>query len=134
MACWAAQPLHSMPHRAVPPALLTRCRPTLRVLPSAHSRIYVCLPALPPPQEPKACSIVLRGASKDVLNEVERNLHDAMGVARNVCIGGCAWLPRAPASQGRSGSRALMDAASLLLSAAPVSAVCACFAQPQRQG
>lgn len=43
------------------------------------------LPALA--QEPKACSIVLRGASKDVLNEVERNLHDAMGVARNVCIG-----------------------------------------------
>ena len=34
--------------------------------------------------EPKACSVVLRGASKDVLNEVERNLHDAMGVARNV--------------------------------------------------
>ena len=33
---------------------------------------------------PKACSIVLRGASKDILNEVERNLHDAMGVARNV--------------------------------------------------
>lgn len=38
-------------------------------------------------KDPKACSIVLRGASKDVLNEVERNLHDAMGVARNVCIG-----------------------------------------------
>lgn len=37
-------------------------------------------------QEPKACSIVLRGASKDVLNEVERNLHDAIGVARNVCL------------------------------------------------
>ena len=35
-------------------------------------------------QEPKACSVVLRGASKDVLNEVERNLQDAMGVARNV--------------------------------------------------
>uniref|UniRef100_A0A7S2Z4U3 T-complex protein 1 subunit gamma n=1 Tax=Chloropicon laureae TaxID=464258 RepID=A0A7S2Z4U3_9CHLO len=35
-------------------------------------------------KEPKACSVVLRGASKDVLNEVERNLHDAMGVARNV--------------------------------------------------
>jgi T-complex protein 1 subunit gamma len=31
-----------------------------------------------------ACSILLRGASKDVLNEIERNLHDAMGVARNV--------------------------------------------------
>lgn len=37
-------------------------------------------------QEPKACSIVLRGASKDVLNEVERNLQDAMEVARNVCL------------------------------------------------
>ncbi|KAL3150294.1 T-complex protein 1 subunit gamma [Trebouxia sp. C0010 RCD-2024] len=36
--------------------------------------------------KPKACSIVLRGASKDVLNEVERNLHDAMGVARNVAL------------------------------------------------
>ena len=33
---------------------------------------------------PKACTIVLRGASRDVLNEVERNLRDAMGVARNV--------------------------------------------------
>lgn len=28
---------------------------------------------------PKACSIVLRGASKDVLNEVERNLHVSGG-------------------------------------------------------
>ncbi|KAL6775915.1 CCT3 [Auxenochlorella protothecoides x Auxenochlorella symbiontica] len=37
-------------------------------------------------EDPKACSIVLRGASKDVLNEVERNLHDAMGVARNVVL------------------------------------------------
>jgi T-complex protein 1 subunit gamma len=35
-------------------------------------------------QEPKACTILLRGASKDTLNEVERNLHDAMGVARNI--------------------------------------------------
>ena len=35
-------------------------------------------------ENPRACSIVLRGASKDVLNEVERNLQDAMGVARNV--------------------------------------------------
>lgn len=34
-------------------------------------------------KNPSACSIVLRGASKDVLNEIERNLHDAMGVARN---------------------------------------------------
>lgn len=37
-------------------------------------------------KEPKACTIVLRGASKDVLNEVERNLHDAMGVARNIIV------------------------------------------------
>jgi T-complex protein 1 subunit gamma len=35
-------------------------------------------------KDPKACSIILRGASKDVLNEIERNLQDAMGVARNV--------------------------------------------------
>lgn len=34
-------------------------------------------------KNPKACSIVLRGASKDVLNEIERNLGDALGVARN---------------------------------------------------
>lgn len=33
-----------------------------------------------------ACSIVLRGASKDTLNEVERNLHDAMSVARNIIL------------------------------------------------
>ena len=37
-------------------------------------------------QEPKACSILLRGASKDVLNEIERNLQDALGVARNVVV------------------------------------------------
>lgn len=35
-------------------------------------------------KDPKACTILLRGASKDILNEVERNLHDAMGVSRNV--------------------------------------------------
>jgi T-complex protein 1 subunit gamma len=34
--------------------------------------------------EPKACTIVLRGGSKDVLNEIERNLQDAMQVVRNV--------------------------------------------------
>jgi hypothetical protein len=37
------------------------------------------------PQDPKACTIVLRGASKDVLNEVERNLHVS---------GGLAWFDR----------------------------------------
>jgi T-complex protein 1 subunit gamma len=35
---------------------------------------------------PKACTIILRGASKDVLNEVERNFQDAMNVARNVML------------------------------------------------
>lgn len=35
-------------------------------------------------EDPKACTIVLRGGSKDVLNEIERNLHDAMEVVRNV--------------------------------------------------
>ena len=30
--------------------------------------------------------MLLRGANKDVLNEVERNLHDAMAVARNVYL------------------------------------------------
>ena len=35
-------------------------------------------------KNPKACTILLRGPSKDILNEIERNLHDAMGVARNV--------------------------------------------------
>ncbi|CAG0921340.1 unnamed protein product [Notodromas monacha] len=34
----------------------------------------------------KACTIVLRGASKDVLKEVERNLQDAMFVARNIML------------------------------------------------
>lgn len=34
--------------------------------------------------EPTACSIVLRGASKDVLNEMERNLHDCLAVAKNI--------------------------------------------------
>jgi len=35
-------------------------------------------------ENPKACSILLRGASKDVLNEMERNLQDAMCVGRNI--------------------------------------------------
>lgn len=37
-------------------------------------------------QDPKACTILLRGPSKDILNEVERNLHDALGVARNLAL------------------------------------------------
>jgi T-complex protein 1 subunit gamma len=37
-------------------------------------------------KDPKACTIALRGASKDVLNEIERNLQDAMNVIRNVVL------------------------------------------------
>ena len=35
-------------------------------------------------KDPKACTILLRGPSKDILNEIERNLTDAMSVARNI--------------------------------------------------
>ncbi|KAH1247730.1 T-complex protein 1 subunit gamma [Glycine max] len=35
-------------------------------------------------KEPKACTVLLRGASKDLLDEVERNPQDAMSIARNI--------------------------------------------------
>ena len=37
-------------------------------------------------KNPKACSIILRGGSKDVLSEMDRNLQDAMAVARNIIM------------------------------------------------
>uniref|UniRef100_H3AM02 T-complex protein 1 subunit gamma n=1 Tax=Latimeria chalumnae TaxID=7897 RepID=H3AM02_LATCH len=37
-------------------------------------------------KDPKACTIILRGASKEILAEVERNLQDAMQVCRNVLL------------------------------------------------
>uniref|UniRef100_A0A672RRH0 T-complex protein 1 subunit gamma n=1 Tax=Sinocyclocheilus grahami TaxID=75366 RepID=A0A672RRH0_SINGR len=37
-------------------------------------------------KDPKACTILLRGASKEILAEVERNLQDAMQVCRNVLL------------------------------------------------
>lgn len=37
-------------------------------------------------KNPTACTILLRGASKDILMEVERNLQDAMQVARNIAL------------------------------------------------
>lgn len=37
-------------------------------------------------KDPKACTIILRGASKEILAEAERNLQDAMNVARNVML------------------------------------------------
>jgi T-complex protein 1 subunit gamma len=36
--------------------------------------------------KPKACTILLRGAGKDILNEIERNLQDALHVAKNVYL------------------------------------------------
>lgn len=37
-------------------------------------------------ESPKACTILLRGASKDILAGIERSLQDAMCVARNVVL------------------------------------------------
>ncbi|GBG26022.1 T-complex protein 1 subunit gamma [Hondaea fermentalgiana] len=37
-------------------------------------------------KDPKACTLLLRGGSKDVLNEVERNIQDAMQVAKNIVL------------------------------------------------
>lgn len=37
-------------------------------------------------KDPQACTILLRGPSKDILNEIDRNLQDAMSVARNVFL------------------------------------------------
>jgi len=37
-------------------------------------------------ESPKACTIILRGASKDVLNEIERNLGDAMNIVRTIMM------------------------------------------------
>jgi T-complex protein 1 subunit gamma len=62
-------------------------------------------------KEPKACTILLRGASKDILNEVERNLQDAMHVARNIMVdpvlvpgGGAAEMALSHALEERSKS------------------------------
>jgi len=37
-------------------------------------------------KEPKACTILLRGGSKDILNEIERNLEDALHVVKNIFV------------------------------------------------
>jgi len=37
-------------------------------------------------REPKACTVLLRGGSKDVLNEMSRNLDDAMNVVRALLL------------------------------------------------
>lgn len=50
---------------------------------SVFSRYFT---VLAPCKSPHACTILLRGPSKDILNEVDRNLQDAMSVARNVIM------------------------------------------------
>merc|ERR1719506_1112656 len=37
-------------------------------------------------ENPKACTVILRGGTKDVLSEVERNLQDAFAVTKNLLI------------------------------------------------
>jgi T-complex protein 1 subunit gamma len=37
-------------------------------------------------KNPKACTVLLRGANKEILSEIDRNLTDAMNVARNVLM------------------------------------------------
>ncbi|SBT49306.1 T-complex protein 1 subunit gamma, putative (CCT3) [Plasmodium ovale wallikeri] len=39
-------------------------------------------------ENPRACTILLRGSTKDVLNEIERNLNDGMNVAKNIIMEG----------------------------------------------
>ena len=36
--------------------------------------------------DPKACTILLRGGSKDILSEFERNLQDAMQASRGASL------------------------------------------------
>jgi len=58
-------------------------------------------------KDPKACTILLRGPSKDIINEVERNLHDALGVARNIVLESAVVLGGGSAEMALS--KALMD-------------------------
>jgi T-complex protein 1 subunit gamma len=55
-------------------------------------------------EDPKACTIVLRGATRDVLNEIERNLADAFNVARNIILDP-ALLPGGGATEMELASR-----------------------------
>uniref|UniRef100_A0A7S2SP58 T-complex protein 1 subunit gamma n=1 Tax=Rhizochromulina marina TaxID=1034831 RepID=A0A7S2SP58_9STRA len=62
-------------------------------------------------QDPKACTVLLRGGSKDVLNEIERNLSDAMQVIRNVVFEPLL-LPGGGATEMAVGQALARDAAS----------------------
>lgn len=63
--------------------------------------------------EPRAATVLLRGASREVLSEVERNLADAMGTVRNLWAdprvapgGGATELALAAALRARATERA----------------------------
>ncbi|KAF8157678.1 T-complex protein 1 [Pholiota molesta] len=61
---------------------------------------------------PKACTILLRGPSKDILNEIDRNLADAMAVARNAMAVSIGLAKKAKEAEGTQGGpyRAVADA------------------------
>lgn len=63
-------------------------------------------------EEGSACTIVLRGGSKDVLNEVERNLQDALNVARNILLEG-RLLPGGGAAEMAVAARLMQKAKSI---------------------
>ena len=64
-------------------------------------------------KDPKACTSLLRGASKEILSEVERNLQDATQVCRNVqldpqLVPGCGASEIAVAHDLTEKSKALL--------------------------
>lgn len=63
-------------------------------------------------EDPKACTVLLRGASKDVLNEMERNYQDAVNVARNLMMEGKV-LPGGGATEMEVSARLMERAKSL---------------------
>lgn len=63
-------------------------------------------------QDPKACTVLLRGVSKDVLNEVERNFQDAVNVARNIMLEP-KYLPGGGATEMEVSARLISKAKSI---------------------
>jgi hypothetical protein len=97
---WPIQHREARRRVSLPPFLFsgetlsrTWVSPSLHVPLFSSFRYFTFLTAC---TSPKACTILLRGPSKDLLNEIDRNLADAMSVARNVvfnpslCPGGGA--------------------------------------------
>jgi chaperonin GroEL (HSP60 family) len=75
---WATSEAFPLPPRQKEPhSHNRRVIPSIRIPRRYFSFLTECT-------TPKACTILLRGPSKDILNEIDRNLADAMSVARNV--------------------------------------------------